>query len=353
MDDASTEDRPSVLGVGGWGTLTVSLVACTIEPTRKGGVQMVIGSDLASPTRAGELNLVVDACTFQLTGNDGADFAIDNLLVVDSEEASVTSKFAITNNAIDSRGASGEGSKFSTGIRIGASAQGISEEEGASVTMPHASTFMLHNEIMGCGGDGLFIQGNEGDYSTLNLQCWAISGNRIHDNGGDGIVIDYAESGSYMRFQTNSNVLYANGNGLVVLNANASGDGQLHFLFDTIADNDDYGVVIEENGQISGFANTINYYNGSGSWHSSGDWDPGDVGSYWETNDWYGYGTYFSPGFVDQSNHNYHIQSGSQCRNAGTNAPLAKYSSIVGGDMDGARRIAENNADIGADEYEP
>lgn len=207
---------------------------------------------------------------------------------------------------------------------------------------------------MGCRSEAVRIVADARQYGTANVQVWHIDRNKIVENQGDGLVIDGGDSNAYLRCQTQSNLIADNRNGLIV----ADGEnlaGALAFIWDTIANNSQYGVQVEvAEDYITNWANSINYGNASGSYLSGG-WTPADVVSGgWQTNDWYGYGTYFDPGFVDDDNGDYHISSSSGCRNAGTNSPQSGYTvSLMGPDVYVGRRIDESTTDIGADEYNP
>lgn len=354
--NGGTYDRPSVLGVCGDGNVTVKAVGCSIVPNPAGGIQMALGDDCIDEDTFADLTLDVSSCSFELTGSDGAGFAIDNFLIADQEQRYAVSSVVIHDNQIDSREASGESSGFAYGIRVGVEAAGLSEEQNASLSIQHdaGETLISQNTIMGCRSEAVRIVADARQYGTANVQVWHIDRNKIVENQGDGLVIDGGDSNAYLRCQTQSDLIADNRNGLIV----ADGEnlaGALAFIWDTIANNSQYGVQVEvAEDYITNWANSINYGNASGSYLSGG-WTPADVVSGgWQTNDWYGYGTYFDPGFVDDDNGDYHISSSSGCRNAGTNSPQSGYTvSLMGPDVYVGRRIDESTTDIGADEYNP
>jgi hypothetical protein len=349
--------RPSVLAVSGAGTLHLKAIACEFVPSPAGGIKLTLGSDCVDAFTAAEMFLEVNNCSFVLTGTNAAESAIDNLLVADGEPRAAVSHFVVHDNLIDSRLANGETAGFAHGVLVGAQAGGASEEEGASLQFAHDSgaTLMSSNDVMGCRSEAIKIVADQRQYGYVEVEIWHIDRNKIVENVGDGLVFDAGDSAAYFRCETQNNLIANNQNGLIVVDGDNLVGGALAFFYDTIANNDEFGVKIEApEGFITNWANSVNYGNGSGSFPGSG-WSPTDVASGgWQTNDWYGYGTYFDPVFVDDENGDYHIASTSGCRNAGTNSPHSGYTTaLTGPDFYGGRRIAESTTDIGCDEYDP
>jgi hypothetical protein len=111
MNASGSDGRPSILMVGGdvsereGGNLGVELivVGCVIEPTSRGGIELVVSDDAALPGGA-KVKLTANNNTFELSGTEAAGFAIEFVIKAQDGETAIGGEAGslIAGNVIDS-----------------------------------------------------------------------------------------------------------------------------------------------------------------------------------------------------------------------------------------------------------
>lgn len=368
MNASGSDGRPSILMVGGdvsereVGDLGVELivVGCVIEPTSRGGIELAVSNDAALPDGA-NVKLTAINNTFELSGSEAADFAIEFVIKAQDGETAIggEAESLIVGNIVDSS-QSYSGFGFDRGIVMGGQVR-----NGGSAIMNPSAQVVEGNQIRGTSVAALTFLASQDDHeaSQANIQVWRADRNTVAQNRAFGVVLDWGggDDLEYLRIHLRGNMIVDNEDSGVLLAGGETSQGGLTSVGDTIAGNGGYGI---ENyaGSLQAMANTLLWGNALGSgygWEFS-DWQTfvhNDVRGFRPTVDETctpdpGGNLDADPDFVNAAGGDYHLAGTSCLLNRGAFSPEGVGASPTLLDIDGETRFY-GRPDIGADEHRP
>ncbi len=338
-----------------------------IWASEKGGVEVLLN---AVDEADGQPIVTIDGCSILIEGTDDAEFGV---FCGGGTDVHGQMTLKLLGTTIDSTGVSSSSYGIETGVDIW-----LNATDENSVQLLESGTAIQGSEIKGCKGDGVRIRLNEAEGANANaaIQSSQFFLNKIHDNGGAGVHLDWSDEDGYIAFRSSNCLFVDNLYGIWFDNFSETITGQLGTCTnDTIANNSSFGLCLDGTFESSGSApspnlvNCIVWGNNSSGCQSGGSasWDPVSDGGM-SYSDWQGLPNAdcsaadsnnnidCDPDFVNAGSGDYHLVSMSKCIDAGNSFPTAGLPSL---DIDREDRTQNGDGqggsevDMGVDEYSP
>jgi hypothetical protein len=349
---------------GGNICLDLAVINCTVEPSDRGGIEMLLSDNAGNESSAANMRLVTTGSTLSLGENESALFGINYVLIGGESEVatSAIAAAAIQGNTITSEAAAPDG--IASGLMLG-----VIVAAGSNISMIPSDLSIEGNSILWCTGDAMtFIADSLDEESSVTVQCWSVDRSKLSKNEGDGIVLDWggADYSVYLRIIARGCLIADNGgSGLAIRNAPTVSGGQSYLTSCTVANNGEYGVKIgnAHANYWTSMQNTIVWGNSLGSsdyidsysdvpYMYNSDIEGLSGASGCNSPDAHG-NIDVDPEFVNESAGNYHLDAAYSClMEKGINNPYGSIG-LPDQDIDRQDRILGTYTDIGIDEVPP